>query len=105
MADKLDGSFSGLWTCELCGKTGTDCTCEHFDRGFARGKDKTFTDAELAAETWYAISCFQSADAIADLFEDDYDADNNVVVCRERMYVVEWIATGKDYRFGGGSDE
>lgn len=55
MAEKsqLDGSFSGLWTCELCGKTGTDCTCEHFDRGYARGPDKTLSDAELMAEVWY----------------------------------------------------
>jgi hypothetical protein len=54
MSNKLDGSFSGLWTCELCSKTGTDCTCEHFDRGFAWGKDKTLTDAEMMAEVWYA---------------------------------------------------
>lgn len=51
--DKLDGSFSGLWTCELCSKTGTDCTCEHFDRGYAHGKDKTLSDAEIMAEFWH----------------------------------------------------
>ena len=52
--DKLDGSFSGLWTCELCGKTGTECTCEHFARnGTARSRGyKTLTDAEIMAEYW-----------------------------------------------------
>lgn len=54
MSDKLNGSFSGLWTCELCSKMGTECTCEHFDRGWAWGKDKTLTEAEMAAEVWYA---------------------------------------------------
>lgn len=53
MADKLDGSFSGLWTCELCSKTGDECTCEHFDRGYAHGPDKTLTDAEIMAIFWY----------------------------------------------------
>lgn len=53
MAKALDGSFSGLWTCELCGKTGTDCTCEHFARwGSAWGPHKHLTDAEIAAEYW-----------------------------------------------------
>lgn len=53
MAEKLDGSFSGLWTCELCGHTGTDCTCEHFARNWTRGKDKTLSDAEIMAVFWY----------------------------------------------------
>lgn len=54
MAKQLDGSFSGLWTCELCGKTGAECTCEHFARwGVGRGPDKTLTDAELMAEVWH----------------------------------------------------
>ena len=51
---KLDGSFSGLWTCELCGKTGTACTCEHFSRwGSAWGPRKRLTDAEAMAEFWH----------------------------------------------------
>lgn len=53
MADKLDGSFSGLWTCDLCGKTGTECTCEHFARNDTRGRDKTLSDAEIMAIFWY----------------------------------------------------
>jgi hypothetical protein len=53
MSDKLDGSFSGLWTCELCGHTGAECTCEHFARGtWARGPDKTLSEAEMASEYW-----------------------------------------------------
>jgi len=52
MSKELNGSFSGLWTCELCGKTGTDCTCEHYDRGYAWGHDKTLSDAELSAEAY-----------------------------------------------------
>ena len=50
MTDKLTGSFSGLWSCEICGETGTGCTCEHFARNSTRGRDKTLSDAELAAE-------------------------------------------------------
>jgi len=54
MTKELNGPFSGLWTCELCGKTGTDCTCEHFSRwGGAWGRDKTLTNSELMAEYWH----------------------------------------------------
>ncbi len=53
MTKQLDGSFSGLWTCELCGHTGAACTCEHFSRwGGAWGPRKHLTDAETAAEYW-----------------------------------------------------
>jgi hypothetical protein len=50
---KLDGSYSGLWVCDLCGHTGDECHCEHFNRGTgAHGPDKTLTEPELAAEYW-----------------------------------------------------
>lgn len=51
--NQLDGSFSGLWSCELCGYSGFLCRCEHFNRGTgAWGRDKTLTGAEIAAEYW-----------------------------------------------------
>ena len=51
--DRLDGSFSGLWSCELCGGVGAECTCEHFSRGGgAWGPNKELSDAELAAEAF-----------------------------------------------------
>lgn len=57
MSNKLDGSFSGLWSCEICGKTGAECTCEHFQRGGnVWGHHGTqFSDAELAAEYWRLV--------------------------------------------------
>lgn len=62
MAKELDGSFSGLWSCELCGKTGTACTCEHFSRwGGGWGSDKELWDAELAAEYWKALYMYAEA--------------------------------------------
>lgn len=62
MSDKLNGSFSGLWTCELCGKTGTACTCEHFNRGTgAWGRLKTLTEPETAAEYWKALYNYAEA--------------------------------------------
>ncbi len=51
--DKLDGSFSGLWSCELCGHTGAECRCEHFARwGGGVGPNKELTGPEIAAEMW-----------------------------------------------------
>jgi hypothetical protein len=57
MADsQLDGSFSGLWSCEICGRTGSACTCEHFNRFTgAWGPDKTLTEAEMASEYWRMV--------------------------------------------------
>lgn len=56
MADHLNGSFSGLWICDLCGQTGSACHCEHFNRGTGvHGPDKTLTGAEIAAEHWRSV--------------------------------------------------
>lgn len=57
MSDKLDGSFSGLWSCELCGKTGDACTCEHYQRGGnVWGHHGTvISESELAAEYWRMV--------------------------------------------------
>lgn len=53
MSNKLNGSFSGLWTCEICGHTGAECTCEHFARwGGGVGPDKTLSGPEIMAEFW-----------------------------------------------------
>lgn len=32
MKNPLDGSFSGLWACEICGYGGFLCRCEHIIR-------------------------------------------------------------------------
>ncbi|UDL16672.1 hypothetical protein SEA_ATUIN_279 [Arthrobacter phage Atuin] len=96
MADKLDGSFSGLWTCELCGKTGTDCTCEHFSRDFPTwGKRKTFSDAELSAELWHAIVLFNGSVRLHSVFDDEiskiiYKRD------RDRMFTIQAFVDGTD---------
>lgn len=53
---QLNGSYSGLWSCDLCGHTGAACRCEHFNRGTgAWGPDKRLSDAEMAAEQWRMI--------------------------------------------------
>ena len=73
MSDRLDGSFSGLWTCELCGRTGVECTCEHFSRGGgAWGPDKEFSDAELAAEAYRQLVRACAGTGLAS-FEDGND--------------------------------
>lgn len=53
----LDGSYSGLWSCELCGYSGFMCRCEHFNRGGnVWGNHGTqFSGAELAAEYWRLV--------------------------------------------------
>jgi hypothetical protein len=60
MAAKLDGSFSGLWTCELCGHTGDECHCEHYNRGGnVWGHHGTvISESELAAEYWRLIIAY-----------------------------------------------
>lgn len=57
MSNKLDGSFSGLWTCEVCGHTGDECRCEHFQRGGnVWGSHGTvLSGSELAAEYWRMV--------------------------------------------------
>jgi hypothetical protein len=95
MSNKLDGSFSGLWTCELCGKTGVECTCEHFARNATQGRNKQFLDSELAAELWYAVSMFQAADAVHELFDTD-DTLAKRERERERMFVMQGFAEGTD---------
>lgn len=96
MMDKLDGSFSGLWTCELCSKTGTDCTCEHFDRGFAWGKDKTFSDAEFAAEVWHADSLFHESFYDAEFYGTS-EHRNKFLKTREQKATIDRMATYPDY--------
>lgn len=65
MADRLDGSFSGLWSCEICGRTGTECTCEHFQRdGWVWGDRRELTDAEAAAEYWKAQFMYAEANGV-----------------------------------------
>ena len=90
--NKLDGSFSGLWTCELCSKTGDECTCEHFNRdSAAHGPDKTLTDAELMAEVWYAR-------CVANEWFDDYNYYGTEAhlqkfhVEEDRVYVLQGLA-------------
>lgn len=95
MSEKLNGSFSGLWTCDLCGKTGTDCTCEHFARNGTVGHDKTLTDAELAAELWYQISVFQGWDGMASIFTEN---EAGLEVQRQRMFDMQYLAEEPDYR-------
>lgn len=57
MSNKLDGSFSGLWSCEVCGHTGDECHCEHFQRGGnVWGSHGTvLSGPELAAEYWRMV--------------------------------------------------
>lgn len=93
MSDKLDGSFSGLWSCELCGKTGTACTCEHYQRdGNVWGKSKEFSNAEAAAEFWHqtfevAIAARNWTDLASDKQKAAYNRE------RDRMYLLERFAT------------
>lgn len=90
MINKLDGSFSGLWTCELCGKTGTDCTCEHYQRGGnVWGWHGTpLSDSEAASECWRqqmeCVKAFDRAYPYGDGPEVDLEND--------RMEILERIA-------------
>lgn len=56
----LNGQFSGPWVCELCGHSGSECRCEHFQRGGnVWGHWGTvFSDSELAAEYWRLVIAY-----------------------------------------------
>jgi hypothetical protein len=96
--NKLDGAFSGLWTCELCGKTGETCTCEHFARwGGGIGPDKTLSDTELAAEFWRQHMTVVNAIDRAYPWGVSEETERE----SERFDSLERIATSPDYREAG----